>query len=329
MPEISIVVPVYNAENSIERCVQSICSQTFSDLELILVDDGSTDYSGELCDKFASADKRIQVVHKENGGVSSARNCGMDIATGEYLLFTDSDDYLPPDYCQRLLEEKYRGGERTIVWAALQVVSENHRIAEQKYCFDESPVSFLTRKDVLKLSMKYLINSPVNKLYDLQLIHENRLYMNEKISIAEDLLFNLQYLALFGDCKIIVLNDLTYFYVRNGMISLDHGYRQNYYGIHKDVLGRLWKYCETWQVPKEDYPLYYLRYWEYMQSALANNNMKQSGMGWFKRMHENSKILRDKAFQKALSYKKNTMGRGSYLTLRSGCYALVWLYEKL
>ena len=89
---ISVIVPVYNAEKYLVRCVDSILNQTYSNLEIILVDDGAKDNSGAMCDDFARKDARIRVIHKENGGLSSARNAGIDIAKGEYFGFVDSDD---------------------------------------------------------------------------------------------------------------------------------------------------------------------------------------------------------------------------------------------
>lgn len=97
MPEISIIVPVYNVENYLKKCVDSILSQTYRDIEVILVDDGSTDKSGEICDDYAKKDSRVKVLHKKNGGLSSARNAGIDIAQGNYLGFVDSDDYIEKD----------------------------------------------------------------------------------------------------------------------------------------------------------------------------------------------------------------------------------------
>ncbi len=94
---LSIITPVYNVEAYLDRCVRSILSQSYHDLELILIDDGSTDKSSELCDKWANLDSRVIVVHKKNGGVSSARNCGLDIVKGDYLTFVDPDDYLADD----------------------------------------------------------------------------------------------------------------------------------------------------------------------------------------------------------------------------------------
>lgn len=104
MPKVSIIVPVYKAENYLHRCVDSILAQTFTDWELLLVDDGSPDRSGEICDEYASKDARIRVFHKENGGVSSARQKGLDEAVGEYTIHADPDDWVEP----MMLEELYK-----------------------------------------------------------------------------------------------------------------------------------------------------------------------------------------------------------------------------
>lgn len=103
MAGISIIVPVYRAEKFLRRCVDSILSQTYQDIELILVDDGSPDCSGMLCDQYAKEDNRITVLHQTNGGVASARNAGLDVASGEYITFVDSDDYIEPDMYERML----------------------------------------------------------------------------------------------------------------------------------------------------------------------------------------------------------------------------------
>lgn len=101
---ISVIVPVYNIQDYLERCVRSICNQTYKNLEIILVDDGSTDGSKDICDRLAKEDDRIRVFHKENGGSSSARNLGIRESTGDYLGFIDSDDYIEPDMYERLAE---------------------------------------------------------------------------------------------------------------------------------------------------------------------------------------------------------------------------------
>ena len=103
-PAVSVIVPVYKAESYLHRCVDSLLAQTFPDFEILLIDDGSPDHSGEICDAYAMRDSRVRVFHKENGGVSSARQCGIDNARGEYTIHTDPDDWVEPD----MLEELYK-----------------------------------------------------------------------------------------------------------------------------------------------------------------------------------------------------------------------------
>lgn len=105
MSKISVIVPVYNAEKYLRECVESVLHQTLSDLELLLVDDGSTDSSPALCDTYAAQDHRVRVIHKQNGGVSTARNAGLDAAKGDYIAFVDSDDYIALDMYEKLLSK--------------------------------------------------------------------------------------------------------------------------------------------------------------------------------------------------------------------------------
>lgn len=113
-PLVTVIIPVYNAENTLARCVDSILAQTFTDFELLLIDDGSRDGSAALCDEYAKKDGRVRVFHKENGGVSSARNVGLDNAQGEWLCFCDSDDYTYPCWLKNF-EEHFSSGAEMIV----------------------------------------------------------------------------------------------------------------------------------------------------------------------------------------------------------------------
>ena len=99
---ISVIVPVYKVEKFLARCLDSIISQTYENMEIILVDDGSPDSCGSICDEYAQRDARFRVLHKENGGLSDARNCGVEIASGAYIAFIDSDDYIAPNYVEYL-----------------------------------------------------------------------------------------------------------------------------------------------------------------------------------------------------------------------------------
>ena len=102
MPKVSIIIPVYNNEKYVEKCIRSVMNQTFRDLEILVIDDGSTDKSGEILDHLAAEDKRIRLFHQENSGVAAARNKGLDSATGEYFTFVDGDDYIASDYIEKL-----------------------------------------------------------------------------------------------------------------------------------------------------------------------------------------------------------------------------------
>ena len=124
--KISVIVPVYNSIECLERCVRSICAQTYQNLEILLVDDGSTDGTGELCERLSSEDQRIRVAHKKNGGASSARNVGLKMAEGEYLGFVDSDDYIEP-YVYEKMARALEEGKYPVVQISRDEVDESGR----------------------------------------------------------------------------------------------------------------------------------------------------------------------------------------------------------
>ena len=124
---VSVIVPVYNVEKYLARCIQSILAQQHTNLEIILVDDGSPDSSGKIIDTFAEKDSRIIPVHKQNGGVSSARNAGLDIASGEYVLFVDADDHIEPEYTDYFLQLLLTGGGATMLLLIL-IISVSGKI---------------------------------------------------------------------------------------------------------------------------------------------------------------------------------------------------------
>lgn len=134
---ISIIVPVYNTEKYLSACIESILGQTFTNFELILVNDGSKDESGVICDTFSQIDNRIQVIHKSNGGVSSARNSGLEIARGKWITFIDSDDFIKPTFLENLYKPIYEDSKIEFVhggacnWSNGQVVGYNQRYEDR------------------------------------------------------------------------------------------------------------------------------------------------------------------------------------------------------
>ncbi len=211
MPEVSIIVPVYNAEKTIKRCIESVLNQEFQDWELILMDDGSRDKSGRICDEFAGRDRRIKVIHKENSGVSDTRNQAISIATGTYLQFVDSDDWLTSDATNLFIRNAKEYDCDMVIADFYRVVGD--RVSHKGDIDEELP---MTRE----VFAEHMMDNPSdfyygvlwNKLFKKDIIEKYNLRMDTNISWCEDFLFNLDYL-LHCD-KIFALHVPIYYYVK-------------------------------------------------------------------------------------------------------------------
>lgn len=213
IPKVSVIVPVYKVEKYLPECIESILAQTFKDFELILVDDGSPDNSGKICDDYAARDSRIRVFHKKNGGVSSARNLGLDNALGEWIAFVDSDDTVGRKYLEHLFSEDIDGN--VLVVSGLINVSEKGEITRcvQFPAETQSPVAAFREK------MLYKYGYPVSKLYNNRLIRTHGIRFDPEISMAEDMLFMADYL-LFSKFVVFRSDCRDYLYwFRDGSLS--------------------------------------------------------------------------------------------------------------
>ena len=192
-PTVSIIVPVYNAEKTIGRCIDSILGQQYTDFELLLVDDGSKDGSGAICDSYALADSRVQVIHKENTGVSDTRNIGISRAAGVYLQFLDSDDWITPDATKLLVEIARDHDCDLVISDFYRVVGER---VSRKGDIDEDRV--LTREEYAAHMMEqpadFYYGVLWNKLYRRDIVESHRLRMDPELSWCEDFMFNLEYI---------------------------------------------------------------------------------------------------------------------------------------
>ncbi|OLR62167.1 hypothetical protein BHF69_05405 [Anaerostipes sp. 992a] len=223
---ISVIVPIFNSEKTLERCINSIKNSKYNDLEIILVDDGSTDRSGQICDELTANDNRIKVFHLKNGGVSKARNFGLEQASGSLVSFIDSDDYIKSDYFWQLKKTLSVGkcqlamgtianvnkGKKTIVYAKEGQVNFERGSDEDRRLF-------------LEWNKTFLLYGPVNKLYRMEIIRENNICFPEDTSYGEDLLFNLLYLRCIND--ISYQHKPIYYYDHDNENSLSHKYRYN------------------------------------------------------------------------------------------------------
>ena len=193
IPKVSIIVPVYNTEKYLARCINSIIAQSFTDFELILVNDGSTDNSLKICEEYATKDSRIVVIHKENGGVSSARNKGLDIANGEWISFVDADDWISISYLSDLITDISTSSTDIIFHGRVNVLPSNKKTIitpnNSIYNTANNYSEFFNEFNLLKFC------APYSKLFRLKIIRDKHICFNTSLKIGEDCDFLLKYLS--------------------------------------------------------------------------------------------------------------------------------------
>ncbi len=241
---ISVVIPVYNSEKYLKECLKSVVLNTYANLEVILIDDGSSDNSSKICDEISQLDKRIIVIHQNNKGVSYARNRGIDLARGKYIAFIDSDDTVSVDYFEKLLKSlEDRGGDLSICSVSHVQGSETKCDTLRNMVVDFEKIDDDTKRNFLVLNEKYYLYGPVNKLYKTEIIKKNKLGFPADTSYGEDLLFNFRYLEF---CKILVYTEEgVYYYNHNNENSLSHKYRENYFENGVRLNKCLEKFCKN------------------------------------------------------------------------------------
>jgi len=184
---ISIIVPVYNAEQHLTACIQSIVSQDYANLEIILVNDGSTDKSADICDDYARRDKRVKVYHIENGGAAHARNFGLNKTNGQYVVFVDADDYIELTYIDKLYSLIKDGTVKLGICSYNEVIENGNKCPQ----WVNDSLSDDLFMDYGKLGFRLYV--PWGKIYDLSIIRENNIFFPEDMTTAEDQMFNDKY----------------------------------------------------------------------------------------------------------------------------------------
>lgn len=220
--KISILVPIYNAEKFLGDCLTSIISQSYINIEIILINDGSADNSLSIAKKFASKDSRIKIINQKNAGVSAARNAGLDQASGEYVLFIDSDDYLPDtQVINKIHAATLKKGSVVMYNIIYEGKKTNYPLDEEVYSGSD------LNNFLFEMIKNEHFNSPCNKLYRKEILDKHAMRFNEKIKIGEDLLFNIEY---FKHCNsVYYLNDNLYFYRTSNISSATSTYKKNKY----------------------------------------------------------------------------------------------------
>ncbi len=252
--KISVIVPVYNVEKYLSRCIDSILSQTFTDFELLLVDDGSTDKSGEICDEYAKTDARIKVFHTENRGVSAARNLGIKEASADWICFVDSDDWVEKKFLSDLYGNGFSQDECIIFQRAFveyESSPEKNRISFPYY-IDMTLYAPFDEKQIIK----YKILEDVSvwaKIFNKNIIRTHDIRFCENLSISEDVVFLHTYLQFVKEIRL--QSSYSYHYMRRNIVTLLNTFHssEEWIQAHKVLMAANIAICDNLSVKGTEY----------------------------------------------------------------------------
>lgn len=315
MPEVSIIVPVYKAEQFLQRCVESILNQSYTNFELLLVDDGSPDKSPEICDYYARTDSRVRVFHQRNQGVSAARNKGIDEADGKFIMFCDSDDYVHPEWIRVMVNQAQKHPTAVIV---CNVLKGKEGKAFVSPAVDEK-FSVFQYLDLFKNGI-----SPycVNKIYNRSVLKDHNIRFDSNIGFSEDVMFNCVYMKF---CDVVLYTETELYYYFDNSESAMNLARFNLFELHllpfKERLPfiaeqELQEYCDIWLFQ--------------FLNLLENVWKKEFRVSILKRMMYNQKMVETEAFQYCLEHasgKNENPVMLKFLKMRN--YYLYWMFEQI
>lgn len=211
MDLISIVVAVYNAEKTIKKCVDSLLGQTYKNIEIILIDDGSVDSSGEICDEYAKTNDRIRVIHQKNSGVSAARNIGIEASAGKYICFVDSDDYVEAVYAETMLN-CYKE-HSTVPICGFVYHDEVNKMSPRSYVWSGG-AELVSLGESFRLNAELYLTALWNKLFDNDEIKKHNIRFDENLSMGEDLRFSVEYFQKTNTENVFAFSDTLYHYTK-------------------------------------------------------------------------------------------------------------------
>lgn len=240
--KVSIVIPVYNTAHYLPNCLDSIVAQTFTDFEVILVDDGSTDQSGAICDAYAEKDSRFKVIHRMNGGVSSARNQGVEQAQGEWVCYVDSDDMVLPDYVKDMVDAIE--GDRCLVMTSIAHRDHDHVIPEDITLQGTEAPRYMLAHHIL------VDSGPVAKLFNRALLQNHHLLFPEGIHYGEDMVYFYTYLNLVD--TVVLRTNVDYLVsVREGSLTTRYFPFESEYACFKASLDQVTQFASQLNLPED------------------------------------------------------------------------------
>lgn len=318
--KISIIVPIYNVEKYLKRCIDSILAQNYTDFELLLIDDGSTDKSGNLCDEYKLKDARIRVFHKENGGVSTARNLGLQNASGEWITFVDSDDYIENDYLYKL----YKNLSTSELVVSAYIYESTKENVIEKLSNENIIISSGNLNDLL---MRGAFMTPICKLFSRDIITNNNIKFDDKIHSGEDTLF--VYTYLYYVTNVTTIENVLYHYCITGSGLSTKVLKLNEYNYMLDSFYERLKYFEEKYVDYDMSLRYVYIVFEIFLKLINNSN--SYSRNFFVRKKTYKKILESKHFNYLLKDHK-VLSKGvkrkifDFLALKKQ-YSLLTIYS--
>ena len=305
MSKVSVIIPVYNTKKYLRKCVDSVLAQTYDDLEIILVNDGSTDDSGALCDEIAKGFNNIMVIHKENGGLSDARNAGIAVATGEYTCFLDSDDWMDEDCIEEAINEAKNENADVVVWGYhTDFHDENDRVKSSR---DVIPAQFKSTDSIdANMDIDKLIGLcgyAWNKLYKTEIIKD--LEFVKGISLVEDILFNAE--VMTENVKVSFINKAFTHYIQRKRVTLGTKYYPDYLDLKTVAIEADKKILTCWNTPKEIFDRFVNGMYLSVSWSMLTNLLKSSTSNKEKNKKIKELINNKEIFAKISKARENTL----------------------
>lgn len=329
-PLVSVVVPMYNSEEYIIDCLNSITKQTYTNIEIIVIDDGSTDHGYLRVSKLKNEDGRIKLIHKTNAGVSASRNTGIDNSKGEYILFVDSDDIIDLNMISKMIELQ---SDSNFVWCGMEYYYSNGDVHKQCYKGDERNVIQFDEKCLCELFCCLQFSPPVNKMYDARIIKEYNIRFDVDIKLNEDMLFNLRYIKVLKNINGVFINEGLYKYIHRNEQSLTRKLNDNQWDTDNYIFNNIELFfLNDCKIKKDEMMSYYVYCYKNLRNIAfleCENKDKEYVDDWLHFRLDSSEfrkyiqlINRDYKFTKVADLV-------DYFTLKHKLYMLNWLMKKI
>ncbi len=312
LPLISVVVPVYNVEKYLRRCFESIVSQTYTNLEIILVDDGSTDGSGTLCDELQKSDDRVLVIHRENGGLSAARNSGMKAANGTFIVFWDSDDWVEPNILETAINQQNENNCDIVVWGYSADFVDTQETVLKMSITDMENTTFVKGAPFHNMeSFLGVIGYAWNKLYKIDVLKTNGLFFTEGLSLIEDIIFNAKVFQKVHTVSFI--RAIGTHYIQRLRETLGNKYYPDYIYLKQKALNSQIELLHLAQVRNKEIENYKYKYsfailWSAIRNIMGSNLMGAAKRTEIKSLLENKDIITNAKQAKLVSIKDRIKG---------------------